>query len=376
MLVDSISPQGPCIEFLNADSSRVPSLLKSLPKELQSTTFLKTFKKDLLVDLILERLYDVDVYYIHSSLGRGEELYYFSANNKLYHGDKVWSSYHEFMPHLCGIKYSSYINFPCWFAGSRNNYTHQLVDLFPNLLVRSKYINDNSPELMPNVFGEKNPILDTLSDCQPLKKYFAAPSLYLGSLGTPVNLGSWQVRCIRFGCLYLLRHISIFTAFNLIREAFNVPTSKERHSNMTHSSHKLLYLARNDNRVQNQEQIINFLLSHQNTAVLYKAHELSLSSKMNVMQGFDQILLPPGSDNINALCFSPENTHLFQMIPAPVSHLLNSPFLSYAGLRYLLPFMHRLIFFPATTSSSPPCQYGGYWHVNDLACLLNSICSG
>ena len=69
-------------------------------------------------------------------MGRNrDELYYFFNGSYLYHGEKIWSSYHKFIHQMTNIPISEYIDQPSWFAGSRPNYTHQLVDFLPNILL-------------------------------------------------------------------------------------------------------------------------------------------------------------------------------------------------------------------------------------------------
>ena len=76
--------------------------------------------------------------------------------------------------------------------------------------------------------------------------------------------------------------------------------------------------------------------------------------------------MPPGSDNINALCFSDSSCMLYQMISTPINELLDSPFTSFAGFRYLLPFLHRLRLLPSIQAEQQTDVYSGVWDIRDI----------
>ena len=87
-----------------------------------------------MVDHIVERLEDVDLYYIESTTSRSpDELYYLHDGNFYFHGDKVWSGYHPFIKYFNHIPVTNTVDKETWFVGSRPNYTHQLIDFSTKL---------------------------------------------------------------------------------------------------------------------------------------------------------------------------------------------------------------------------------------------------
>jgi len=370
MLVDATTPLGPYYVYSLAPRARLDYLKRNAPKEINYFKLLKTFKKDVFVDVILEKLEDVDVFYIETSEGRGDELYYFKSGAKIFHGEKVWSSYHDFFPHLAQIKPSSTISCLCWFVGSRSNYTHQLIDFIPSLLFQNELDKQLLTHPVVNVYGKPNSILDSLMEVPLLRQSFNGPKLFLEALGSPEMVGSWKIRCIRFRQLYLVKHMSIFKAFSLVGNAFaslgqkNILAERSR-------AQGLLYLCRGDQRVVNQDEIKSFLNLRPDAATLENIHQLSYSDKFQIISAFRRILLPPGSDNINGLCFSAQEALLFQMISVPIAKLLDSPFYSYAGLRYLLPFLHRLTFLPSADLLQNHTPNAGKWDVGEIERCLN-----
>jgi hypothetical protein len=371
MLVDAMSPLGAYLDYSLAPPSRLDYIKNNAPKELDALKLIKMFKKDIFFDGIAEIINDALVYYIKSSNSEGEELYYFSAGNKMFHGDRIWTSYHNFYPCLSQIKPSAIVETPCWFIGSRHNYTHQLVDFAPSLLYQTKLMGSLQIPSIINVFGNNNSILDSLSEVPLFRLGLARPKLYLESLGTPIVFGGWRIRCIQFKQLYLARHLSVFMIFSLLYEAFGI-ISETNLDNRDFRNRSLLYLARSDARVLNQDDICLILTSRLGATVLRDTHNLTYSSKKRIISTFGQIILPPGSDNINGLCFSKQSASLFQMTPVPVANLLDSPFSSYAGLRYLLPYLHRLVFVPGTGIPVGKSFNSGYWNTCDLEELLRA----
>lgn len=371
MLVDAPTPLGTVIEHSLAPPERLDYIKRNAPKEIDLLQLIRTFKKDIFLDVILEVVEDIDVYYIQTSNGRGDELYYFSAGGKIFHGDKIWSTYHDFFPYLELIKHSAIVDAPCWFVGSRSNYTHQLIDFMPSLIYQLELCKQPLVPPIVNVFGRPNSILDSLQELPLFRQQLRRPKLYLESFGMPTVVGNWIIKCIRFRQLYLVRHISIFKAFSLIIKGLG---SSDQQTSLPEISPKkgLLYLARGDKRIVNQDEIISRLSSKYNADIIKDIHELSYDSKSRLISDYRQILLPPGSDNINGLCFSSQSAQLFQMTPLPTSCLLDSPFSSYAGLRYLLPFMHRITFVPSTSLPGRKIFNSGNWDVSKLESLLSN----
>jgi len=373
-LVSSTTPLGQCMRYSIAPKSRLGYIQKYTPDGINTNNLIATFKRDLIVDIIVERLSNVDLYYIESRQGRGDELYYFLTNNRLFHGERVWSAFHPFALHLHKIPPSAEIAATSWFVGSRNNYTHQIVDFLPNLIYRMYSSDTYIDTSCINVFGSPNSILRSVAELPLMRNSLDQPSIYLGNYGKPVEYGAWQIRCIRFRELHLIRHLSIFKAFSLLNMICSQHHQHTSEAVIPPRTQNLLYLRRPDSRVINQSQIIDFLTDSFQSTILGDIHKLSLLDKQSVISRFSHIVLPPGSDNINALCFSNPQSVLFQMIPVKTEQMLNSPFTSYASLRYLLPFLHRLVFLPCDTSCQTANINSGKWSIDQLRdCIMSYV---
>ena len=127
-IVDVLRPLGEIIEFTLAPRTRNEFITKYATDELTSEELRKHYKKDIVLEQIVEKLEEGDIFYIESREGKKDELYYFYCNGNYFHGDKIWSKYHPFAKHLDKIPVSDYIEEKCWFVGTRDNYTHQIVD--------------------------------------------------------------------------------------------------------------------------------------------------------------------------------------------------------------------------------------------------------
>jgi len=332
--------------------------------------FLEVFKKDIEIESILECVSDAELYYIENDHGRGEELYYFGKENNLFHGEIIWSKYHDFLPFLPSIPVTATYDKPSLFVGSKNNYTHQLIDCLPSLLFFEQINRILSTDVNTFIFGKNNSILDTLMEIPSVNKSISsAEKLYLNSLGSISKVGVWQIRRITFKKLYLVKHLSIFKAFKLFKSSLE-SLNTEHISKQTKTSKNIVYLAREDKRVINQEEIINVISSRKNSESLRNIHKLTYREKQQNLKQYANILLPPGSDNINGLCFSNNKSRLIQMISTSEDNILNDPFTSYAGLRYLIPFMHRTKLLRSEPNSNITGEYSGKWNINDIHTCL------
>lgn len=369
ILVSSSTPLGECIIYENAPSSRLDYIKRWTPQGIKPRDLARAFKRDIAIESFLERIRNVNVFYVESMNGRGDELYYFACNNRFFHGEKIWSRYHPFFSILQSITPSAEVVESSWFVGSRNNYTHQLIDFLPNLIYRAKQGINLDPSA-PNVFGKTNNILESVCEVPYFNKELNSPRLFLKDLGEPVAFGPWQVRCIKFRELFLVRHLSIFKAFSLVQGALNltIPDKDARYPKIRPST---LYLSRGDTRVLNQENIEAYLCRRYEATIIKDIFELSFADKARELSLHDRIVVPPGSDIINALCFSRPSSILVQMIPVLTKNLLESPFTSYACLRYLLPFLHRIFFLPSLQSDEKTDINSGAWDLMALENLLS-----
>ena len=174
MIADRITRLGSHIsyELVSEELNRKLDKIDPILSGANLSELRKIFKLDFYIDNIIERLYNVDLIHIESKWGKGDELYYFrNYKGRLFHGDRIWSAYHPFIKEIESLEPTDFVNETSWFVGSRNNYTHQLIDFYPNLLVRNKPIFDHLPMNIPYIIGNKNQILNDIcsatkdSDC-------------------------------------------------------------------------------------------------------------------------------------------------------------------------------------------------------------------
>ena len=364
MLIEATTPFGKVIEYSPAPSSYHDYVRTYVPSELSSKEFCRTFKKDLTLDLIVEKTTDTDVYFVEYEDTTHDELYYFNCSDKLFHGDKIWSQYHPFISAFRQIAPSCVIEQPCWFAGTRNNYTHQLLDFLPNLLLREELNASVDISSRVNIYGKSNKILESLKESSIINNAWSRKSISLANHGTAHNFGNVKIRCIKFRDLAIPKHISIFKAYDLLKNAFGFvnKSGKQDHSQ---SATKIGFLRRQDGRIENQADIETHLLLSHGARVIHSMAKLSYAEKFALLGCFKTLILPPGSDNINAFCFAPTDTKLIQLIPFPIQDFLSSPFYSYAGIRYALPFLSRITFVSSVAKAAPG-SINGTWSTRDI----------
>jgi hypothetical protein len=127
-------------------------------------------------------------------------------------------------------------------------------------------------------------------------------------------------------------------------------------------------LARGDQRIINQEQICSIISKQLHGKIIKDIAKYEYYDRIKILSGMKHLILPPGSDNINGFCFASSETKLIQMINCKKSELLSSPFYSLAGLRYLLPFLHRTKFWESSHKEAG-LLYSGYWDPQVLSDL-------
>lgn len=347
-IVGTTKSLGKYIAWEPACFDRKRYLLNNLPKQIDPKPYVKTFKEDIELDYIAEKLENVDILYMKAPGAPGDELYYFRIDDYLYHGQKIWSKWHSFLNLFPEIKPSQFIEQPCFFVGSRPNYTHQMVDFLSNFLLRNK-LAGIIPINATNVIGCQNTILEQALTFDRSKADVSNQFLELAHLAEPYNSHSfsgWHIRCIRFRELYLVRHLSIFKAFSLLRDTFAnaLDNAQGLDSSGQELRNSAIFLARNDNRIQNQSQLSYDLSSYYSVTVSKQLSTLSMIEKIQYLSNYRSFILPPGSENINAFALASPNSFFIQMIPRKFTHLLKSPFYSFAALRYNLPFLHRTVF--------------------------------
>jgi hypothetical protein len=355
-----LAPQDNCAIIERSDYS---SMAKNLIK--------RKFKADIQVSTYVERLKNVLLYYISTDKGRGDELYYFSIGGRWFHGEPEWSKYHQFLSILPSIIPSAVVSRSCFFIGTRNNYTHQLVDFFPSIFIADHPCNQqDNPQY---VLGSPNNIVSQL-----FAKYYSCKLgtyphdrvLWLSDLGEELSCGNWKVRCILFKDIGLVRHMSIFEAFRSMREWLHQSRETTTEQGSAHPFARVGYLKRNDGRVRNQYDIEDFLASEFNADCIEGIHERTFQDKYATLSRYSHLVIPPGSDSINAACFSNDKCQLIQLSGTRIDNMFANPFYSFASLRYFLPFLDRMSLVEPVVNDG---LHSGIWSIDKIRSQLQGI---
>jgi len=352
---------GKQINFSLGPSDRIEYIKKFLPSEIPLDNTLKLFKKDIFLDSIVEKLDNAKLYYIQIGPNKFDELYYVEANGDLFHGEKVWSDYHSFISQFANLRVNKVIKEPHWLVGSKNNFTHQLVDLFPNYLI-AKDILLSAISNYKWIFGYKNIILEQIINSMgpELCNINNLNTTYISDTAPSYSAPDLRIYCIQFEQLYLVRHISIFKAYELLQKHV-MPKAKELERQDFNQKEQVIgMLTRDDQRIANQDQICSIISEQFNVKIIKGIAKHEYCERIKMLSDINQLILPPGSDNINGFCFASSKTTLIQMIGCKKEELLSSPFYSLAGLRYLLPFLHRTSFWEPSRKKAGSL-HSGYW---------------
>lgn len=326
----------------------------------------RILKKDLVINKIVEELHDAILYYIQIDGARRDDLVYVECDNKIFHGEKEWSQYHGFLAWLGTIHVSETIHESCWYVGSKDNYTHQLVDCLPNLLVKDDDSFTRSKHCT-KVYCSNNSILRDIEGFA--RSYYQGgsilkDSIFLDRIGEGVSRANTTIRAIRFKHLYLVKHLSICKAFELLKEFFG-PCKEEVLMSKSRTGLNG-YFSRDDGRVQNNIEVIERIKLRGSLDILTEMHRKDFRWKVENLKEYQTLIMPPGSDNINALCFSSSDCTLIQMIAQPLRSS-SSPFYSFATLRYLLPFLGRTLLVEAKQQLG---LHQGIWDAEEIASYL------
>ena len=154
------------------------------------------------------------------------------------------------------------------------------------------------------IYGSKNLVPNSTLEIPQVEDHMNNKGIaYLNFLGEPVRVGGgWSIRCIRFKEILLIKHLSIFKAFSLVEQSLKTLKNHVK-ADETKDKSSIIYLARSDNRIQNQEEIIEYLNTRPKSFIMKNLENLLTVKKCSIHR-CDNILLPQGSDNINGLCFT------------------------------------------------------------------------
>ena len=374
MLVSQIPELGDTVHFLLEDTtSLLDDCLKHLPSSINKNSLLKVFKNDFCIESIIEKITCCDIFYITNNAGPGEELYYFLGNDRLFHGDLCWSRYHGFLSHLLDVPVHLRLKQPCWFVGSRNNYTHQLLDFFPNYQVFSEILLPTPPRSLSFLSGQANEIAQALLNCKTANISDAHNFCNIRELtDSSSQIGSWTVTRIQCTELYLAKHLSIFKRFSLLSSLFTNYLPLPASARLTKP--RIGYLRRSDQRISNQALIQSHLVRNWDAAIIDPLQSHSFKSKSEILSKFDVLIVPPGSENINAFLFARSDCKFVQLMSVSVQEMLSSPFTSYAGLRYQLPFLSRIAYVAGMRNSATDIN-SGIWSTESLDFALDDLCN-
>ena len=327
-VIDIYKQLGGLISFELADTKREEFVAIHTPKELKFMSLLNCFKKDIIINHIVEHIKQADIFYIENNNGRSDELYYLCVNNCLYHGEKVWSQYHPFITKIKEIPVTESISESCWFIGTRPNYTHQVLDFLPNLLLLARNKENWGAKNDALVIGKNNSILESCKEFSSVINEFSARRVYkMSELGEAITMDHWKIRRIRFKNLKYVRFLSIFESSKLLeQEAEGIRNNINDAIIGNPKEKELIYLQRNDNRVLNQSSIQRMLVDEFESDCIGNLDRLSFYEKIRLLSSYKKILMPPGSENINGLCFGNKEAKLFQMINCRVEDYIVNPF--------------------------------------------------
>lgn len=320
----------------------------------------RVFRKDIVFDHLLLEIQDVTVAEIIIDCGshsysnhspKVDQVYYFCWDNQISClGETFWTSYHPFYPDVKRIIANCNVNkLPfyetAFFIGSRDNFTHSLMDYLPAFLFAEEH-----------GFAHKIPLYFGLSSKmeQDMRSYlsngtetgkFQGLEFYELAINSSI-----RVRLTHFKKLYALRHMSIYKVYSYLKSLQPAWSSSLRDFAKKDST---VFLAReNPDRIINQD-LIQKEMSDRGADILKGLYGVSLSERRQLLGNYSTIICPPGSDNINALVFGPDNAQIIQMFAPPdLNNKLQVRLFAYSGLRYILPALDRIDFWMANKTVS------------------------
>ena len=125
--------------------------------------------------------------------------------------------------------------------------------------------------------------------------------------------------------------------------------------------------------MKNQDLIENLITNHLDGDIVSELHKLSFVEKKQLFGIYKNILMPPGSENINGLCFAKPTSRLYQLINGREKELLRNPFYSISTLRYLIPFLDRIKLIPSIVSDKITSNYDGEWSTSDIRKSIHNL---
>jgi hypothetical protein len=368
------------IDQVSFDSSFTYRQL-SLVKEKLGDFAARCLKKDLSISHCLILLKDVIVIEVIMNAGshafgdnkkKIEQVYYFKRRGEYTClGEVFWPSYHYFrsdvMRFVDSLRQNEIpLNDLAVFIGGRDNFTHAFMDYAPSALMIEGLLPDTS---IPLYTGVRSHVQDLAYESMVGQHFFNNRE---GLKAITVKLSdTLSVRLSRYNRLFAIRHLSIFTLTKMVRERIH----SEGYQNLVPEVDKYQRTAimRDTNdRILNQQDVLSQLVKS-GIHPYHGIHMLPIKKRIDLLKNAREIVVPPGSDNVNAILFTRDSCEILQMLCMP-KHInqLQRRLFYYSGVRYLLPVLSRLKFWIASRSRD---LLAGEWETimrtNTISELLN-----
>ena len=330
-----------------------PKAVKSLKKDLSIAHCLCKFSDAIIVEVLInagKQSYDL-------TQNKLEQIFYIYTKDRLLTlGELFWTDYHWFYEPVFSFLRSLEIdslpaNDQALFIGGRDNFTHAFLDYAAALSYATSQLNINS---MPIYVGDKTQIQEMAFQSLSINTNNLYDNRFI-SFNHQLN-ASLSLKLTRVKDCYAFRHISIFSLVNHTRsrlfankiDPHTIPDSPQK-----------IYLSRmSTDRVINQNQVVD-LVVQAGFSNLNSIHKLSINDRISILRECSYLIVPPGSDNVNAILFAPESCNVIQMMcMSPNKSLYDTRLYYYSSLRYMLPMLNRLNFWIANDVRS---NLSGKW---------------
>lgn len=279
-----------------------------------------------------------------SSIPKIEQIYYFYHRGKLSTmGETFWLDYHWFYApvkeFLAKFNFSGLpINKQVAFVGGRDNFTHGCIDYAASVL----WNFDLGLTSMPYYFGTSTELQDyifrELKINQNDLKADEVESTYI-QLSEKIS-----VRLTYVQNLFVMRHGSIYKTIELLRNRLQSQLSFDDENLLSSGSCQIALVRDNNDRVKNNSYCASLLGSH-DFQLVSSIYKLSFHERLNLLRNCKDLVVPPGSDNVNAFLFSPESCNIVQMQCLPsLDSQYEMRLFNHSGMRYCLPFLYRFSF--------------------------------
>jgi hypothetical protein len=290
-----------------------------------------------------------------------DQFFYIYSNGRLRClGEEFWIEHHPWHSAILSFLASQSPNdrakYPFYhdliLGGSRNNFTHMIVDHMPAYLLA---IREGLSCHYPFYTGKQCELFNDVTAPIRSRCTFAEvpsnPHLVI-HISADSEL---HVKVTKASRLHCYSFVSIHRCFLLLQSYF-ASFSLTAKGCMAHEN---VYLRRATNdRVANGRDVARMMAD--------KGYEgfsgiscIPIFERLSYFQNVRSVVVPPGSDNLNALLFMP-SANIFQMLSLPkmfAGRGFSRTFL-FSGIRYLLPRLARVSFWSSSSFLGLNC---GCW---------------